>query len=224
MTVLYVSLKARTDEGQAVWYRLNRISGSAAVIMGDINARSLRWDTNSNSRGDRLQTWDRTKGWQVRAPKTPSYRCSRRASTPDMFLTKGLSLPEQVTMRNISDTASDHYPVLSSGSVQEEKRGRPELEHIPRIQRRNAQIMGEAEKNYEQMFPQCLAKRTQAERSGSLEGAYKAFRKAILDLWEKTRAKKPQIFRPFWSKALDTLSKQCKKLYRKRLTERYIEA
>lgn len=225
MTVLYISPKAKKEEEQIVLNRLNRISGGKAVIMGDLNSRSLKWDTTNNPRGSRLQKWAKVNGWQVKAPRSPSYRSPRVTSTPDIFLSKGVPLSEPITVTDKSNGGSDHYPVITTTRTgHDEGREQTEQRHIPRSQRSNARIIGEARKYYKEMLPKCLEKCTQAGSSDSLEEAYKIFKQIILQPWEQSRTKKPHRFKSFWNRTLDIMAKKRKKLYRKALIEGSMEA
>lgn len=219
LTVIYVSPRPRKEEEVDAFSKKNSKNDCKAIVMGDLNARCLQWDSKNNPRGIRLRNWAKKHGWTVKATGKPSCRTSKGTSTPDIFLTKGVDMGDPQTDLTSDNVGSDHFPVLSSLKVMERRHNGTTKTHIPRKQRTNPRIVTNARELYETELNKCLEAVQNVTSSEALETAYKAFKVTVLSPWESSTRVKPRRYKNFWNSTLDSLARQRRRLYRAALSE-----
>lgn len=218
ISIIYISPRAPAKDVATALDRLHRISGTRAIIMGDMNGRHTDWDTKSNARGLNLTRWSVRNGWKIYGPDEPTYRSPKGNSSPDIFMLRGLTHATVSTRTKMTDTGSDHLPVELSVKLHSKEVNNQRTAHIPRRQRRNAKTLQDARVQYNSKLPSCLEKIEKASDGRELEEAYEGYKETILGPWEKHRRKKPNRYKPWWNDTLDSLAKHRRRLYRRALT------
>lgn len=101
--------KQKLKNGKALT-RLNKLSGNKAIIMGDVNARHVTCDTQSDFKSYRLHMWEKDNGWRIYVRCKSSCVTLKRSSLSDIMLTKDIDGTTATTRWNM-DIGSDHFPV-----------------------------------------------------------------------------------------------------------------
>lgn len=123
ISIVYVSPYATGAEMVSLMDRLRKEHRGRALIMGDLNTRPTLWDNKINARGRMLVKWVSAHGWKLATSNHPTFVTPNGSSTPDIFLYKGIDLP-QVHIRTDQLWSSDHRPLQATLRIGERsKRG-----------------------------------------------------------------------------------------------------
>lgn len=213
ITGMYLSPAATAVEEKEVLEGITKASRGKAIIIGDLNARSVRWDEKSNRRGRDLVKWAAKFNWKIKAPSEPTFSVrSVGVSVIDIALVKGLQTSEVTTVPTNTYKGSDHSPIYLTVRVSE-KRGK-ERGRIPKTARALAHIVEEARAIIENNASKLVEDISQCKDITQLEQCYDNFCKRILKPWENSRVSYPDRFRMGWSTRLDHKSRLRRKYYR----------
>lgn len=218
VTTIYMSPRASSMEVTECLGRLDRLGGNRAIIMRDLNCRHTRWDSICNSRGRTVIRWADKNRWDVTGPDSPSFVSPKGTSSPDIFLLKGMDKTRAKTWAHMTESGSDHFPVVLNSPLHAVAPRKRTGGSIPRKQRSNPTILEAARKEFAHTLPPCLETIEEAETTEQLEAAYERFKQTLLSPWNHTRRKKPGRFKQFWNDTLDAMGKLRRKLYRRALT------
>lgn len=134
ITGIYDSPAATATEEKEVLEGITKASRGKAIIIGDLIARSIRWDKKSNRRGRSLVKWAAKFNWKIRAPSEPTFSVrSVGVSVIDIGIVKGLQKCGVTTVPFNTYKGSDRSPIYLTVRVSEKRdteRGR-----IPRTAR-----------------------------------------------------------------------------------------
>lgn len=105
--------------------------------MGDMNARTRRWDKATNARGRRIWRWATKLGWDTVGPDELSCITPRASSLTDIFLIKRVPTTSAKTHTTKAIVGSDHLSVDLLAQLDGTKPNQTEIKEITRKQRRN---------------------------------------------------------------------------------------
>lgn len=220
---LYVSPKAQDEEERQALDRIRSLSRGAAVIIGDLNARHKTWDKKSNTRGRRLVKWVNTHRWNVKAPAGPTFTVRGiGASTPDIAITKGVTVQHVHAAPIGTYTGSDHQPIYLT--IEKEDAQTKKVGKIPKSARNNAALLARAATKIKSSVQYIIGNVEECQSKEQLESCYDDICKLILAPWEPTRRLKPGRFRAGWSWRLDRKARLRRKFYRRAKTSNDTEA
>lgn len=72
--VVYISPRASVGEEQDKFQHVKRLSRRPSVIMGDLNARHIAWDTKPDYKGLRLTSWAKTNQWGINSSRAQPFQ------------------------------------------------------------------------------------------------------------------------------------------------------
>lgn len=197
LSLLYLSLKARKEEKQETFSKINHLYGRRAIIMGDRKTRNLPWDFKSNPSGNRLKRWAQEKGWNKEAPKTPSFSMAKGASNPDIYLTRRVEILEPITKRKVDNNGSDHRLATTTLWLAVDEQQVPKRGNIPSRRRSNRKILQEVKLLYHTQLNVFLEVTKKAGNVSVLKNAYSIFKKIILSPWDSPDVRSQQSSNPF---------------------------
>lgn len=138
-----------------------------------------------------------------KSPKKPSYTAADGASSPGIFLTKGVNISQPITEQETDNGSSDRRPVSATMSPTISEEPVPKCDLIPRRQRANLKVLEQAMKLHSAELGKCLTNFREAKDTTELETAYSKFKKIIFLRWEKSGTAKPSRCKSFWNGTLD---------------------
>lgn len=215
----YISPRAKKHEENEILQRLNKISATSAIIIGDLNARHPSWDVKGNARGARLKKWALKHNWSIKAPEHPTFISQKGTSNPDIFLTRGMETSAPEVNGAYGNGGSDHIPTFITVTPTQPDHRHENRSHIPRRQRNNPAWVNRAKEHFEKNLPTILGQMGSISDITTLEKAYAGFKETILAPWERARRRKPKRYSSFWNDTLDTMAKERKRLYRRSLVD-----
>lgn len=217
ITIIYINHQTSWTETANTLEDIDRVAGSRAVTMGDMNAWSKKWDIPNNTTGIRLQRWATGKGCTSKGPHTPSCKTKKGRSAPEIFLTKALKSSNAKFMTNRPLYSTDDLPVQLMVDLRRQEPGNRKEEGmwVPRRQRNNKKILDNAKTHLSSKHPSCVEVMDRAQDPDQLEAAYELYKQTLLYPWAHTKKRKPGRFKGFWNDKLDALAKKRKALYRR---------
>lgn len=214
ITGLYIAPNAKAEEEAEALNTVQKISRGAALIIGDLNARSRDWDTKSNGRGRRLLKWARAHNWTPRAPKGHTFAIrGKGVSTIDITVMKGLS-SYNVTVPPVGTfKSSDHQPITACITIpckQIKERGK-----ILKSMRSNPTILRKASEAFKSLIPTLIKEVKTCKSRDELEQKYNEVCEGLLKPWDEARKKIPNRYGKGWGWTLDQRSRLRQKYYRR---------
>lgn len=105
----YVSPNSSLEEFNDFLSTITPLLRGSGILIGDLNARSIRWDDTNNRRGPRLAKWPSVSNFATQRPPTPTVINSSGSSRVDLCFVRSRFPP---TITNYSRSIfSDHIPV-----------------------------------------------------------------------------------------------------------------
>lgn len=213
LTTVYISPSATADEVTDFLERVHTMQRGKAVVMGDLNARHLRWDRKTTVRGRLLSAWADRNGWSIEAGDGPTCHTHRGGSSPDLFVYRGVKLSEVRIYSGTGREVSDHDPIQAEleGKLETEQAKR----HLAIRHRCNKEATERAEKLYQERMPDIMQAIEKCTCSQELELLYGQLTNTLLEPWEPLRTRKPGRFRDGWTRELDNLAKSRAREYKR---------
>lgn len=182
----------------------------SAVLLGDLNARHTRWDTNRNAYGTALVQWTEANRATIYAPRQETYISGKGSSTIDLLIARGVSLDEVSVIPGIYEGFTDHRLVVGSTC--------PKLSSIPCRIPRGA--LGDpsrrlrAAEYYKEHIPTVTSKAETACSAEEVDAAFRMWQTVMLQPWRDFCQPCPRLQRPGWTRELDQLAAKRTRLIR----------
>ena len=111
----YVPPTSPPREIQSLMKKIRSVCHGPRIIMGDLNARYIRRDKRSNTRGNALTSWADKWEWNISPATSPTFCTMYSKSNFDIFVHRGINIKEKAWIPYGTWTGSnDHYPVVLS--------------------------------------------------------------------------------------------------------------
>lgn len=182
-----------------------------AVLLGDINARHLRWDTSRNAYGTALHTRASTNHCKVVAPPEPTLINEHGSSTIDLFITRGVRATSIHIAAGAHDNVTDHHLVHVTVLP-------PADGTVCRISGRALEDPDrrcKAKNHYKDCIPDLAAKAETTTSLADLTAVHEAWQSAILLPWRDFCRPCPARARRGWTRELDKLAKHRSRFVRR---------
>lgn len=212
ITMAYISPAASEAEVEKVLEGVDRRRKGKAILMGDLNARNRKWDKITNRRGTKILEWARSRGWEIRGAGGPTCHSNGGASSPDLFMIKGVRLRNARIHIGPWSGCSDHEAIKAEAEVSPEER--KAYRYIPRGRRKDEKYIKKAKQMLKVELPQYIDTVKRCTTWQELEQEMGKVTRTLLAPWEEARTSKPSRYRRVWNRELDTLAKDRSRLYR----------
>lgn len=184
---------------------------SESVLLGDLNARHRRWDSDTNAYGSSLLHWAETNKAKVYAPAGKTCVTSLGASTIDLFVARSPRLDNVTVVPGIWDLITDHNLVVSEVCPPAEDANL----HIPPRLLRCPNLVRKAADMYRDLLPDIITRANLVRTTAQLDDVVSTWQASMLRPWLKFNRPSPNRFRPGWSRELDHLASQRTRLLRR---------
>lgn len=182
-----------------------------AVVFGDMNARHLRWDSDTNAYGTSLQRWAEERRARVFAPNEKTCVTALGASTIDIFVSRSPRLDNIHIVPGMWDLLTDHNLVVAQVCPKSEDA----QIRIPRRLFQNPRVVRKAADMYKSSLPEVTDSANVAQTPAELELAVNQWQATMLRPWLQYSHPTPARFRPGWSRELDRLASQRTRLLKR---------
>lgn len=163
----YISPIASKYEEKKSLQSVAKSHAGKSILMGDLNGRHLDWNKNYIAREKLLKNLADTNAWQVHSPEVTSCQAARGKSIPDIFFTRG------VQTHNITALHGAWNREIERQSVKLRTHEAPELAEqpkgIPKKQKWNPALIVQAQKDWDESFPELAKLADQCQDRKALE-------------------------------------------------------
>ena len=182
-----------------------------AIIVGDLNARSVRWDRSTNAYGSALVTWADEHDFKINAPPSPTFSSSQGCSVIDLFAARGVRLSETRTHPEDWIFGTDHELVCTTV--------RPEQGNfqcrIPLWAQQDTNRISNAQQFYEEELNDIALRADEVQNATELDSLVAEWQATMLKPWEESCRTRPRRWKPGWTSVLDRMAKEHARLSKK---------
>lgn len=207
---LYLRPELSSIDAKLLWKEVVQASRGSAVILGDFNARHVRWDDATNANGRFLVAAASTNNLTISAPSAPTFVGNRGTSIVDLVLTRNVTVTK-IGIQEDVDTISDHRAVIGEIALASPRSS----SGIPLSVIRNRVCQTRVAGSYERSGKSLCNMLIEVNSGEELENAARRVAHATLEPWAAECAPKPGRFRPGWNRELDRLAKTRSRLQRR---------
>ena len=191
---------------------LNEVKQAApppAVIIGDLNARHVDWDTRSNYRGALLKVWARNSDFAICAPDDQTFVNYNGASTVDISLLKQCSVSRIETVSDAPRGNSGHLPVVVHIDKQVSSfQAHPRIAHSRRA---NEFCNDMAAHFFTRAFPLLTSRFHECSTPEQMDENVRVFCETFECPWSN-QGQHPNRYRYFWNRDLEKMARARDKL------------
>jgi exonuclease III len=185
------------------------------VLMGDLNARNIRWDTNTNTKGTALLDFCERNRWTINASPTPSFSAHQGQSNVDLFISSYIEFVEKPwAPEGIWVGSSDHRPIIAEITVATTTRN-TKRKRVAWWKRKDDATL----QKVKDLVTEKTATLTEALKNASckeeLDSVVNEWAETVSSPFVTESAPKPRRYATFWNEHLDRLASKRTRLYKR---------
>lgn len=214
IVLVYISPVSTAQELKDFMNEFKQYAKTPAIVMGDFNARNLKWDKSLNPRGTALLQWAEEGEWTIHASTFPTYSSITGSSNVDLFVTKGVN-PQTTPWIPHGPWigSSDHSPIVTDVDLNCRKSPNKD-KRVAWYKRKDERILSKVKELSEQKVPSLTEAMRAATSISEMNKAYKDWEEILTDPFIAGKPK-PRRFKDFWNVPLDRLAKKRTRLYKR---------
>lgn len=201
----YISPAASTCQMEEALKYIIQLCGPQGIIMGDLNARHITWDSATNGRGRTRYQWAVTHGFIIKSTAEPTLLSNRGNSKLDLFLSRKIGIVDVNEIHGPWTGFSDHMPIRAEAMFRYGLMKQKQKRNIPLRQRRKPIRCARALKEWANVMPGMPNKIGHCKEATQIEQCYALFEEGSLRPWQSFTTVPPKRYNQFWNRNRDAM-------------------